>query len=369
MRRPEERPLALLSSEQQPAPRTGCSRRAFLLGAVSVGGAAATLAAGGWWLEDVGLQPPMVLVDPHRLLSLPITTDLKNPNASLRYLEYTWFPDSTHLAVAAQHGLFQVDVKTGQQHLVSSSHALTLLTHWSQDRKQLLVEGLDLGPANAGDTHVVWPDPFRAYTLPFSDLELRLGRRRAVSPDETLVAVAATTQGNLSIQIWNIQEQRFVTECQHPSSGVLENIALAWSPDSAALAAYTGGYPTSSPPTVQVWQVSDGRLLWQADVSHPGNAGTEEFGWLKWSPEGTALAYGYLAQTHRLGVLDAHMGVSRFQTTLARPSFDWIEETFAWSFDGTRLAVLALEQGTPAIQVWDARLGQPLFTCQRVPGM
>lgn len=71
----------------------------------------------------------------------------------------------------------------------------------------------------------------------------------------------------------------------------------------------------------------------------------------------------------RLGVLDAHMGVSRFQTTLARPPFDWCEETLAWSPDGTRLAVLALEQGIPAIQVWDARLGQPLFTCQHVPGM
>lgn len=333
----------------------------------------AALAGGGWWLETHVFQPPPVPVDPHRILSLPITTDLMNPNATLQYLEYTWFPDSTHLAIAADKVLFQVDVKTGQRALVSSSQAPTLLTHWSEDRKQLLVEGLGLGPAGAGYTHVVWPDPFHAYTLPFTDLDLRLGlgQRRAVSPDETLVAVAEVTtlQGNLSIQIWNIQEQRFVLQCQHPISGLLDNFALVWSPDSAALAVYTGGYGSSSPPTVQVWQVSDGRLLWQADVSHPGNAGTEQYGWIKWSPAGTALAFAYLAQTPRLGVLDAHTGVSRFQTTLARPPIDWFEETFAWSPDGTRLAMLAREQGTPAIQVWDARLGQPLLTCQRVSGM
>lgn len=257
----------------------------------------AALAGGGWWLETHVFQAP-VPVDPHRILSLPITTDLKNPNASLSYLEYTWFPDSTHLAIAVDKGLFQVDVKTGQQHLVSSSHALTLLTHWSEDRKQLLVEGVDLGSANAGDTPVVWPDPFHAYTLPFSDLELKLGRLRAVSLDKTLVAVATTTQGNLSIHIWDIQEQRFGTECQHPVSGVIENVVLVWSPDSAALAAYTGvsHLVSSNRPGLA-------GLGWPPPVAGgclpSWNAGTEQYGWLKWSPEGTALAYAYLAQTHR----------------------------------------------------------------------
>jgi WD40 repeat protein len=181
------------------------------------------------------------------------------------------------------------------------------------------------------------------------------------------VADANTTEGSVSVRIWNIQEKRFVAQCQNPGSSPLD-FTMAWSPDSASLAVYTGRARSLDIPTVQVWQVSDGRLLWKSDVSHPGNDDTEGFGWIKWSPDGTALAYAYLAKTDRLGVLDAQTGATRFQADLAETSHATIGEAFAWSPDSAFLACTALEQGTPVIQAWDARLGQRLFTCQHVPG-
>src|SRR5258708_7655235 len=128
MRIPEERSHALMPPEQHHDTRTGCSRRTFL-----IGGAVAALAGGGWWLTTQFFQPPAMPVDTHRILSLPITTNLQYPGTPLQYLEYTWLPDSTHIAVAVQQVLWEVDVKRGQQKLVPSSQANTLLTHWSED--------------------------------------------------------------------------------------------------------------------------------------------------------------------------------------------------------------------------------------------
>ncbi len=362
MRIPEERSHALIPPEKQHDTRTGCSRRTFLIGGVSVGGAVAALASGGWWLHTQFFQPLAVPVDKHRIFNLPLSGDPPPPHyQDLPRLEYAWLPDSTHLAVATQYELFLVDVKTGQiewKQARSSETKNVLLIRWSVDGKRIIVVEDDSVPANS---QIAWPGPYQSYSP-------RLSKSRgAFSPDETHLAYTWPDQ-DTDVWIWNIQEKRNVARCQdsevmtHPPG---ENFDMAWSPNNTSLAVYIDWRS----PTIQGWHALDGHLLWTTDISHPEDQRPGTDGrWMKWSPDGLALAYAYISDPVRLGVLDAQTGVTRFQTTMALPFVETIGEAFAWSPDGTRLAFFANERGEPVIQVWQAKTGLHLFTCQRVQG-
>jgi hypothetical protein len=363
MRAPEEKLPVLIQSEQQ-GNGTGCSRRIFL-----IGGVAAVLAGGGWWLSTQSSPPLTTPVDKHRIFNFPITANLPD-------MEYAWLPDSTHIACVTQSELFLVDVKSGQmvwKQELSSSSSNTLLIHWSTDGKRVIIVGgnetsvQDLIP---GGKQIVWPGLYQFF-VSYNKNELRV----AFSPNETLIAVANPTV-SASVRIWNIQEGRNVADYQIAQGyTIADTFDMAWAPDSTSLAVYTGWTSgTSSPPlpTLTVWRASDGHLLWTSHISNPGNNEGNRPGRIKWSPDSTALAYTYTTSlatyTTLLTVLDAKTGTIHFQTSMAsspliQPQTD---EVFVWSPDSTHLAFLVAENGRPVIQIWDAKTGQHLFSCQRV---
>lgn len=390
MRQLQENSRTLIRRGQQQNIRTDDSRRAFL-----IGGAAAILAGGaGWWVTSRLLQPsqPAVMpVDKHRIFNLPFTG---NPPE----LEYGWLPDSTHIACVTQSEIFLVNVKngqvTGKQQLPSSSN--TLLIHWSTDGSRALIAGKNAAyaqNASSGKKQIVqtvWPSPYQFFPSYMNVNELFVqvppdatspvpttwSARIDFSPDETLVAVAIPDMNN-TVEIWNFQEGRRVAECQISQGYVLGGeFDMAWAPDSTLLAVYAGsawldGITNTLPlPTLTTWHASDGQLLWTSHIDHPGNNEGERFGWIKWSPDGTTLAYTYTTattdSTTRLTVLDGQTGTIRFQTPLASvaPVDPEHDEIFVWSPDSTRLALLAFEKGNVVIQIWDAKTGRRLFTCQ-----
>jgi WD40 repeat protein len=356
MKRPEGSPVSIPPEPQQNA-RAACRRRTFLLG-----GAVAVLASGGWWLHSRFFQPAVVPVDPHRIFNLPLSGDPPPPNRQdLPRLEYAWLPDSTHIAVATQYELFVANVQTGQiewKRARSPATRNVLLLRWSADGKRIIAVEDDSVP---GNSQIAWPGPYQSYSPQVSTW------RGAFSPDETYLAYTAPNQ-SIDVWIWNIQERRVVAVCQdsetmtHPPGG---NFAMAWSPDSTSLAVHIDW----KKPAIQLWHVFNGHLLWTTDISHPADQRPgADTRWMKWSPDGLALAYASISDLVRLGVLDAQTGVIRFQTTMALSLVETIGEAFAWSPDGTRLAFFANERSEPVIQVWQAKTGQHLFTCQRVQG-
>jgi len=357
MKRPESSPISSIPPEPQQSAGAACRRRTFL-----IGGAVAVLAGGGWWLRTQFFQPPGVPVDTHRIFNLPLSGDLPLPNhQDLPRLEYAWLPESMHIAVATQYELFLANVQTGQiewRQARSPETKNVLLIRWSADGKRIIVVEDNSVP---GYSQIAWPGPYQSYSSRSSTW------RAAFSPDETHLAYTLPDQ-SIDVWIWHIQKRRVVAICRDSEAITRppgENFALAWSPNSASLAVYVDW----KRPTIQHWHAVDGHLLWTADISHPGDQrpGTEAR-WMKWSPDGLALAYAYISDMVRLGVLDAQTGVTRFQTTMALPLVETIGEAFAWSPDGTRLAFFANERDEPVIQVWQAKTGQRLFTCQRVQG-
>jgi dipeptidyl aminopeptidase/acylaminoacyl peptidase len=368
-----ERPVR----EYQVAARAGCSRRTFL-----IGGTLAALAGGvSWWAASrffhSQLQPAAVPVDKHRIFNFPLTA--YSPD-----LEYAWLPDSRHIACVTQSEIFLVDVESGKmvwkQDLPSPapSSPNTLLVHWSPDGKRVIVVGereiyaQDLIP---GGMQIVWPGPSQFFLTYENEHEQRV----AFSPDETLLAMA-NPEVSASVGIWNIQEGRQVAECQIAQGFTLgDQFDMAWAPDGASLAVYTGsarGISSLTFPALTLWRTSDGHLLWASSLTDPGNNDGTRPGRIKWSPDGSAVAYTYTTSlatyTTRLTVLDAKTGAIHFQTPMA--SFPFIQipqllqsgNIFAWSPDSTRLAFLIAENGRPGIQMCDALTGQLLFTCQSV---
>jgi hypothetical protein len=280
-------------------------------------------------------------------------------------------PDSTHIACVTQSEIFLVDVKSGQvirkQQFPPSSN--TLLIHWSADGTHALIAGRNatyIKDLLGGGKQIIWPGPSQLFLLSMNTIEN--GLRVVFSPDETLFAITNPVTSD-PVEIWNIQEGRRIAECQ-PSLGYTGDYGpdfdMVWAPDNTSLAIYMdwSGVPPSSP-TLTTWRASDGHLLWTSHIDSPGSAR------IKWSPDSSALAYSFTTDTMiRLTVLDGQTGTIRFQTTLAPvPGVDpqtATSEIFTWSPDSTRLALLAVENGSPVIQIWDAKTGQHLFTCQRV---
>jgi len=365
MRQPQEYSPMFIQQKQQRNSRADGSRRAFL-----IVGATAMLAGGaGWWATSQFFhsqpQPAAVPVDKHQIFNLPLTA---NPPD----LEYAWLPDSTHMACVTQSEIFLVDVKSGQvtwkQQLPASSN--TLLIHWSADGTHALIAGKNTPSVHDpiwGGKQIIWPGPYQFFLLSMNTTEN--GWKVVFSPDETLFA-AANPVVNDSVEIWNMQEGRRIAECQ-PSLGSTgdagPDFAMAWAPDNASLAIYmdwSGSSPSS--PTLTTWRASDGHLLW---TSHLDSSGSTQ---IKWSPDSSTLAYSFTSDTNttRLTVLDGQTGAIRFQTTLAPVSRAYPQtetsEMFAWSPESTQLALLAVENGSPVIQIWDAKMGRYLFTCQRV---
>jgi len=220
--------------EQRQITAPGCSRRTFLL----VGGAVAALAGGGWWLHArQSSQPPVVPVDTHRVLNLPVSGD---PAPSYRYLpglEYAWLPDSMHLAVALPDTLFVVNVRTGktvwqQARSLEKEQDAVLLLNWSADGTQIQV----VQESGVPGGQIGWSAPSQqVYNTGADTWEF------AFSADRTYLA-SIRSRGDYTLEIWNIPQKSLITPSQNLQETLgspLYGAALSWSPTSLSLAIYT----------------------------------------------------------------------------------------------------------------------------------
>lgn len=308
------------------------ARRTALIGGLVTG--AAFLGSGGFWVAEylfAGRSQPQpgqpvleVLLDPGSTLSG--SGDLNSPSLA-------WSPDGSSIACNAiigkstNKGVIVVDAKSAQ-------------TRWTHQEAEAWFEA------------IAW------------------------SPDGTQLALAGHSRPSSTprpsfIQIWQVQGWQKVAEYPVSKSDARGQLAcgqLAWSPDGTRLAGFNDSVDSLLPPSVQIWNASDGKVLFHQEVPSPGKNLL-----LNWLPDGHALAISW--KQGELDIWDVRSGQSLFHHDQDVPSTS--EENAspllfgpaaAISPDGQRAAIYILEQGQLVIQVWDLSTASPLFRCQAVPG-
>ncbi|MGZ3665727.1 MAG: WD40 repeat domain-containing protein [Ktedonobacterales bacterium] len=321
-----------------------------------------------------GLNPPSTKphklpIDKHRVLNLPLATELG---------DCTWLPDNTHLFGCDYTTLFLLDVKSGKKVWVQQRTFTSNQVFWSSDRRYI---------AEVGDVGSVPYDDFRAVVWDIQGRQQiwksppigHLGNTSypcALAPSGASFALCQATgaiddsDSNTTVQIWDIQRNRLIKDWNvqdAPLQGQIGDFAvttLVWSPDNTRLVVICAGG------SVQLWDASKSSRLWTSTISNGRVVSVQ------WSPDGTTFALWPFNEP--MEMLDAHTGKRLFQTAALNfsqynvngVSRDIIQasESLVWSSDGTRVAMLVDEQGTAVVRVCDARTGRRLFTCQHVEG-
>ncbi|WP_236601142.1 hypothetical protein [Ktedonobacter sp. SOSP1-52] len=229
--------------------------------------------------------------------------------------------------------MFLIDVQQRQkiwEQAFSSFSKNTLVLQWSADNQRILVTGekqryvQELIP---GGKQIIWPSPTQFQSLPPPSQGDTRGVKVAFSPDRSLQAIAYPT-ASTSVGIFDIHENRFIAACGTSQSYTsYDQLEMAWAPDGTSLAVYIGSTSEtrfSSLPTLQVYRISDGHLLWRSTIANPGDNDGNRSGHIKWSPDNATIACTYTTSltTYRttLTVVDVKTGATRFQTDMA--SFD-----------------------------------------------
>jgi Tol biopolymer transport system component len=197
----------------------------------------------------------------------------------------------------------------------------------------------------------------------------------AWSPDGTRLALAGRSRPSSIprssfIQIWQVQDWQKVAEypvSKNDPQGYLACGQLAWSPDGTRLAGFNDRFDSESSPCVQIWNASNGQVLFHQEVTSGKNL------LLNWLPDGHSLATSW--QQGELDIWNTRTGASLFHREPDVPSASGGNVPLflsgpdaALSPDGQRAAIYIVEQGQLVIQVWDLGTASPLFHCQPVPG-
>lgn len=304
----------------------------MLIGSLVTG--ATLLGGGGFWIASSLLsrrsqaQPGQalweVLLDPGSTLSG--SGDLGAPALA-------WSPDGTSIACTAMlgkpanKGVMVVDAKTAQ-------------TRWTHQEAPFWLDA------------IAW------------------------SPDGTLIALAGRSRPSSAprpsfIQIWQVQGWRQVAEypvAKNDPQGHLACGQLAWSPDGTRLAGFNDSVDGYLPPSVQIWNASNGQVVFHQEAPASG----ENF-LLHWLPDGHGLATSW--QQGELDIWDTRSGASLFHREPDVPSASGGNVPLflsgpdaAISPNGQRAAIYRVDQGQLVIQVWDLRTASPLFSCQPIAG-
>ncbi len=270
-------------------------------------------------------------------------------------IDFAWLPDSERLAYVGNRGLFIVDAKSGrqvgrQQIWPHYSFQYTHAVSWSANGARVvyiaasafLVQDVQTGQN-------IW-----SYRDDQSSL-----LTAALSPDGLLLA-RAQTPSSAQVQIWNVQTRKLIAQCTAPDDQQRDSVqSILWSPDGMRIAT------TSLSGAVQVWRVSDGRLLRvYADQRRAA---------LSWSPDGTILAFAAIGSQGAalLGLWNVESWQTRLQTPASVSAVAQQSpraNSVAWSPDSARIAFLAQQQNATSVEVWSVRSSQRLFACQLASG-
>ncbi len=280
-------------------------------------------------------------------------------------LDFTWLPDNTRLAIASTGGLGIVETSNGQLNWrkwspidsPSSQNSApgTSTVYWSSDGTKVMYTTA---------TALLVQDVLTGQPLWSHRADQSVASIAALSPDGIRLAlsqspsVSTSSHPVVSMQIWNVQAGRLITQFGERSTPPPVVKSILWSPDNTRIAT------TSLEGIVQVWQVSDGRLLWSADAPTVGLRQA-----ISWSPDGSTIAFvgnGTDGQA-QLGLWDALSGQLYFQTpALVGFLTDqlWRDNQVAWSPDSTRIGFSVQARSGLLIEVWSVQRGLRLFTCQ-----
>jgi WD40 repeat protein len=283
-------------------------------------------------------------------------------------LDFTWLPDNTRLAITSTDGLGILETGNGQLHWQKWPHIGSLSSQnrssstgtvsWSFDGTKVLY---------ATATALLVQDVLTGQALWSHHVDQSAASIATLSPNGLYLALSQspsiTSHTVASMQFWNVQTGKLVTQIGGRSTPPPAVKSILWSPDSTHIAT------TSLEGTVQVWQASDADQLWSS--ADGLTAGPRQA--ISWSPDGSTIAFvsnGTDGQAE-LGLWDAHSGQLRFQTpALVGFLTDQLQQDnqVAWSPDGTRIS-FNVQSGTGSlIEVWSVQRGQRLFTCQPVNG-
>ncbi|HZR44745.1 MAG TPA: WD40 repeat domain-containing protein [Ktedonobacteraceae bacterium] len=196
----------------------------------------------------------------------------------------------------------------------------------------------------------------------------------AWSPDGTRLALAGRSRPSSIprssfIQVWQVQGWQKVAEypVSKNNQGSLACNQLAWSPDGTRLAGFNENNASALSSSVQVWNASNGQVLFHQEVTSGANL------LLGWLSDGHRLATSW--QQGELDIWDTRTGEHLFHREPDVPSASGGNVPLflsgpdaALSPDGQRAALYTVEQGQLVIQIWDLGTASPLFSCQPVAG-
>jgi WD40 repeat protein len=198
----------------------------------------------------------------------------------------------------------------------------------------MLDSTVQIWDANTGNLFVI---PGKNVYSVFPTNSLRVDAL-AWSPNSASVAAALN---NDAVNIWSIEtgHQRPFSLSQYPN--VTDSNALAWSPDGIQIAAI------SKNSIVQICSATTGNI----SLYYTGH--TQAVLTLAWSPDGKHIASGGADGTVR--VWEATTGITSVTYSLHTAEINAI----AWSPDSKHIASGGADS---TVQVWDASTGLPLFT-------
>ncbi len=164
----------------------------------------------------------------------------------------------------------------------------------------------------------------------------------AWSPDGQRLAIGGS---EVVIQIWDVATRKSLVTCEGHTGSEHE---VAWSPDGKRLASASGDS------TARIWDVDTGKSLLTYQNHFFGHmpVGVQS---VAWSPDGKRLASA--GQDAKVQIWDADSGATLRTCWIHTKAVVGV----AWSPDGKRLASASLDL---TVRIWDATTGEPLLTCR-----
>ena len=310
--------------------RRGISRRALLIGTISMVGLVGI--SGGFGLWALSQQ---------RRMGSTLVTYVGHLNS---VATVAWSPDGTRIASGSWDQTVQVwDATSGAHPFIYRGHTTNVnAVAWSPTRTGPRIASASGNSFFKGE-HVVqvWDAVMKARLLTYSGHTLPV-HTVAWSPDGTLIASGSEDK---TIHVWAASNGILIRSYSR-HTGLVSSVA--WSPDGNHIAS------GSEDKTVQVWDTHTATLIFTFGHTSTVNA-------VAWSPDGTRIASAsgniFSGGENSVQVWDVATG----KHILTYKGHRTPVSTVAWSPDSKRIA------SAPAgiektVQIWDATSGITIYT-------